>query len=407
MRNKVLFGVLVFALIALPLVGACAKPVPPAPAKIRIGNAISLSGPYAAGAEITQTPNFDLWMEEVNAKGGIYVKEYDKKLPVEIIRYDDKSDAGTMTRLVEKLITEDKVDLLLPPWGTAMHLAAAPIANKYGYPLIGPTISAESLRELIPTLPYFFGILNMPREQGKALVDLLVELGVKRVALIYIEDSYGLEWTGVVKPALEKAGIDIVVLKSYPITVKDLSLVLTEAKAADVDAFLAMSYPDDTFLITGQSITLGFNPKVFYCGVGVAFPVYRDAIFGPAVQGIMGPGAWNPKVPYAGAKEYFDRFVKRWNTEPDRWASAFSYASCQVLEQAIDKVGTLDRAKLRDVIASETFPTVVGPVKFMGGFNIQAPGEIGQWQNGEFEIVAAKEKRTAQPIFPKPEWPKK
>jgi branched-chain amino acid transport system substrate-binding protein len=207
-RNKVLFGVLVFALIALPLVGACAKPVPPvppAPAKIRIGNAISLSGPYAAGAEITQTPNFDLWMEEVNAKGGIYVKEYDKKLPVEIIRYDDKSDAGTMTRLVEKLITEDKVDLLLPPWGTAMHLAAAPIANKYGYPLIGPTISAESLRELIPTLPYFFGILNMPREQGKALVDLLVELGVKRVALIYIEDSYGIEWTGVVKPALEKA----------------------------------------------------------------------------------------------------------------------------------------------------------------------------------------------------------
>ena len=119
--------------------------------KIRIGNAISLSGPYAPGAGMTQIPNYDMWAEEVNAKGGIYVKSYDKRLPVEIIRYDDKSDIGTAVKLVEKLILEDKVDLLLPPWGTAMHFAVAPVANKYGYPLIGPTISSEKLRELAPT----------------------------------------------------------------------------------------------------------------------------------------------------------------------------------------------------------------------------------------------------------------
>jgi hypothetical protein len=63
------------------------------------------------------------------------------------------------------------------------------------------------------------------------------------------------------------------------------------------------------------------------------------------------------------------------------------------------------RKKLRDAIATETFPTVIGPVKFEGGFNIQAPGEIGQWQNGEFEVVAGKKKRTAKPIFPKTPWP--
>jgi branched-chain amino acid transport system substrate-binding protein len=78
----------------------------------------------------------------------------------------------------------------------------------------------------------------------------------------------------------------------------------------------------------------------------------------------------------------------------------------QVLEQAIEKAGTLDRKKIRDVIASSTFPTVIGPVKFVKQFNIQSPGEVGQWQKGSFEIVAAKEKRTAQPIYPKPPWPK-
>lgn len=83
--------------------------------KIRIGNAISLSGPYAPGAITTQIAPYDMWVKEVNAKGGIFVKEYGKKLPIEIIRYDDKSDIGTSVKLVEKLILDDKVDLLLPP----------------------------------------------------------------------------------------------------------------------------------------------------------------------------------------------------------------------------------------------------------------------------------------------------
>jgi branched-chain amino acid transport system substrate-binding protein len=354
---------------------------------------------------MTQIPNYDMWVEEVNAKGGIYVKSYDKRLPVEIIRYDDKSDIGTAVKLVEKLILDEKVDLLLPPWGTAMHFAVAPVANKYGYPLIGPTISSEKLREVAPTIPYFFGILNMPREQGPALVGLLSELKANKVALIYVADAYGIEWTGVVAPALGMAGMDTVILKSYPLGVKDLSPLLKTIKAAKVDALLAMSYPDDTFLMTKQAKELGLNPKLFYLGVGVAFPVYKQMFGGPgAVEGIMGAGAWNPKLPYPGAKGYFDRHVKRWNTEPDRWGSAFAYASVQILEQAIEKVGSLDRAKIRDVIATEAFPTVIGSVKFEGGFNVQSPGEIGQWQKGEFEVVAAKEKRTAAPLFPKPTW---
>ena len=372
--------------------------------KIRIGNVISLSGPYAAGAAMTQIPNYDMWAEETNAKGGLYVKSFNKRLPVEIIRYDDRSDIGTAIKLIEKLILEDKVDLLLPPWGTAMNFAAAPVANKYGYPLIGPTIAAEKIRETLPTLPYFFVILNMPRAQGAALVDLFKELKIEKVALIYVADLYGIEWTAAVAPALGVAGIEVTILKSYPLGSKDLSPLLKTIKAANMDALVAMSYPGDTSLITEQAKVIGLNPKVFYCGVGVAFPTYRDKFGAHTVEGMMGPGAWNPKLPYPGAKEYYDRHVKRWNKEPDRWASAFAYASLQVLEGAIEKAGTIDRKKIRDIIATETFPTVIGPVKFQSGFNVQSPGEIGQWQKGEFEVVAAKEKRTAAPLFPKPPW---
>jgi branched-chain amino acid transport system substrate-binding protein len=374
--------------------------------KIRIGTAISLSGPYSAGAGMTQIPTYNMWVEEVNAKGGLLIKKLNKRVPVELITYDDKSDIGTAVKLVEKLILEDKVDLLLPPWGTAMHFAIAPVVNKYGYPVMGPTVSSENLREIALKVPYFFGILNMPREQGAALADLLEELGVKRVALIYVADAYGIEWTGKVAPDLGIKKIDVVIFKSYPGDVKDLSPLLKTIKAADVDALLCMSYPGDTFLITKQAKELGLNPKVLYLGVGVAFPVYKQMFGGPnVIEGIMGAGAWNPRVAYPGAKEYFERHVKRWKIEPDRWASAFTYASLQILEQSIEKVGSIDRKKIRDTIATQTFPTVIGPVRFEGGFNVQSPGEIGQWQKGEFEVVAAKEKRTAKPIFPKPSWP--
>jgi branched-chain amino acid transport system substrate-binding protein len=89
----------------------------------------------------------------------------------------------------------------------------------------------------------------------------------------------------------------------------------------------------------------------------------------------------------------------------DWYGNPNSYSSMQVVEQALERVGSLDRVAIRNLIASETFDTVLGPCKYVNQFNIQSPGEVGQWQKGEFEVVAGKEKRTAEPIYPKPPWP--
>src|SRR4030042_5015048 len=145
MKNKALLGLFVFAVVVVFSMGATGAKEPPKKDKIRIGQAVSLTGPNAvihiSGAFVPQT----LWVEEVNAKGGIYVKQYGKKLPIEWIQYDDKSDHGTMVRLIEKLILEDKVDFLLPPCSTLYLFAAAPVANKHGYVLLGAEGGAESL----------------------------------------------------------------------------------------------------------------------------------------------------------------------------------------------------------------------------------------------------------------------
>ena len=178
MKNKVLPGILVLLTAVFFLAGTVA-----AKDKIVIGQAISLSGPQAPAVQMSGGPIYELWVEEVNKQGGIYVKEYGKKLPVELKRYDDKTDIGTMANLIEKLIIEDKVDFIFPPWGTAWLFAAAPIANKYGYILIGGPGGAMKLKDL--DLPYFFQVLNFSDTQAPALAAIFKEVGVKSAAVVY------------------------------------------------------------------------------------------------------------------------------------------------------------------------------------------------------------------------------
>jgi branched-chain amino acid transport system substrate-binding protein len=402
---------LTLAALLLSACGGAATPAAPtlapkeAPEKIIIGNAIALSGPNAQGAGLTQIPTYDLWVKDVNAEGGIYVKEFDKRIPVEILRYDDTSDVGTAVQLVEKLIVEDKVHFIFPPWGTAFNFAIAPVVTEHQMPVAGCTVSSKQLATEAHKFPYFFTLLNQPPSQGAALVEVAKELGIKTAAVIHHTDLHGIEFAGDVVPQLSAGGVEIVLYKTYPVAASDLSQLLREVQAADVDALIAFSYPPETFLMTQQMQEIGLNPKLFYATVGIAFPAYRDAFGAEAVEGVMGAGAWNPNVPAEGAREFFDRHVAMHGSEPDRWASAACYATGQVLQQAIEMAGTLDPVAVREAMASGEFKTVLGTVRFENQFNTTYPGQIGQWQNGEFEVIGPASQRTAKPIYPKPAWP--
>jgi branched-chain amino acid transport system substrate-binding protein len=404
MKKKVLLALLIVIPVFMFFVYTSCDAAP-AKDKIRIGWVTSLSGPYASGVAGTNGPVYDLWIDEVNARGGIYVKEYGKKLPIELIKYDDKSDVGAMTKLLEKAIMEDKVDLILPPWGTAMLYAAAPIATKHKYILLGGPGGAVKLKEIMAKVPYFFSVLNTAETQGPALAEIFAELKVKKAAIAYIQDLHGIEYRDVIQAEFKKKGIQVVFAKSFPHGTKDLTPMLKDAKAANVDAFLGFVYPDEAFLMTGQAMEVGFNPKAFFLTVGVCLAPYRDTFTARGVEGVMGAGAWNSKVS-PGAKKLEEGLMKR-KAVIDYWGQLFYYSSLQFFEKAIEEAGTLNQEKIRNVMATKTFDTALGPMKFDKGFISVHPGEIGQWQKGVFEIIDPGKKRTAKPEYPKPEWPKK
>lgn len=387
---------------------------PPVKDKIVLGGSRSLSGANAIYEQAAFGPIYKMWIAEVNAKGGIYVAEYGKRLPIaEPIIYDDTSDLGTMTRLVEKLIVQDKVDFLLPPCSTSFLFAAAPIFNKYGYILLGAEGGATTITDMLPTLPYFFGVLNYSnRYQIPVLAEIFEEVGVKSAAIVFLQDLHGIEYSGVAITELGKKGISIPVVKSVPMDLQDASPILKEAQAANVDALLLFCYPPQSFLAIGQAIALGINFKAVLTGPGGNFQVFPGS-FGPAAEGVMGEGAWNCKSSPEAAK-FCEKFLALYPADAmDWWGGLLYYAGLQFFEQAIEKAGTLNQKAIRDVMATNKFDTVLGPTwfdMFGDGGGLLAiethAGEIGQWQNGVFEVIDPGENRTAAPIYPKPAWPK-
>ena len=384
-------------IITAALLVVLAAPVLAQDAPVKIGYAIARTGPWSAGAQVTQEPNYVLWAEQVNAAGGLNVQG--KRRKVELVGFDDRSETETVVRTYEKLMGTDKVDLILPPWGTGANFAVLPLIQKHGYPMLAPTATGRKLLEL--KNPYFFALLQQPDAMMGALADFLAANGVKTAAVVYVDELFGLENVGALETALKAKNIQIVEKKSYPLGVKDLSPVLRDFKAKNPDAFLGVTYPPDTFLVTGQAKEIGFNPKVFYAAVGTAFPVYKQRM-GEAVEGVAGLGTWNPKMSPA-AKAYFDAHVARFQKEPDRWASAHAWAGLQILQQSVEKVG-LDRKALREHLAPAEFDTIIGKMKFKDGENVSTPGIVSQWQKGEFEVVWPKDRATAPALFPKPAW---
>ena len=376
-----------------------------APEKIKIGNAICLSGPFAIGAYLSQVNPYKLWVEQTNAKGGIYVPKYKKRIPVEYIVYDDRSDIETTVKLAEKLMVQDKVDFMLPPWGTAWNFAVAPVANRYKHFMMGITVSSPKLAERLKATPYFFVVLGQPARLVPSTVRLMQEVGIKSVAVIHTSDLFGLEHVDLIKEHVGKTNIKMALLQAYPPDTQDLSPLIKRVEAENVDAVINYGYPPHTFLLNKQMPALGYNPKFFQNGVGVQFPAYRDAFSAAGVDGVVGQWALTPKMPYPGAKEFFDGYKEMFHEEAAMGGEPGAYASLQILEQSIKKVGDLDRVKIRDVIATDTFDTVIGPMRFEKGINVQWPGDIGQWQKGVYEVVMPKEFRTAAPIYPKPNWP--
>lgn len=389
---------------AATLAASTASLAQSAPATVKIGYAISKTGPFAGGASITTLPAYQLWVKEVNAAGGLMLGG--KRVPIEVIEYDDRSNSEETVKAIERLATQDKVDFILPPWSTGLNLAVGPILNRLGYPHLAVTTNTNRAPELAKRWPNASFWLGLPSELSVSFVDLLAKMRSEgkvgaNVAMVAVSDQFGIELSTAARDAFKKANFNLVYDKSYPPGTQDMQPIVKDAMAANPDVFVAFSYPPDTIAVTDTARVLNFNPKVFFTGVGTAFPLFKQK-FAANADGVMGIGGWNADSP--ALKDYLKRHMEAIGREPDRWANPVTYASLQTLQQAIERVGKIDREAVIKEIHNGTFDTIIGKVKLKDGM-LQDPWAVGQWQNGEYYGVAPSTNPGArQPVLPKPAW---
>lgn len=370
---------------------------------IKIGAVAPKSGPLAGGSTVTQWPNVELWSKQVNAAGGIDVGG--TKMMIEVIEYDDKTNPGEHIKAAQRLATQDKVDFIVAPYGTGFNLAAAPIYAKYGYPQLAVSAITDKGPELTERYDNFFLLLGDTTSFTNSVVELLSDMRAdgkigNRVAMVNVADAFGIELAEAARPALNAANFEIVYDKSYPLGTPDLSPVMKGAVESKPDAFLAWSYPPDTFGLTEQAIIQKMDVGMFYTAVATCFPAYVGA-FGDKIDGVFGAGGVNPDAP--GIADYMAAHKEITGKDADYWASANTYVSLQILQQAIEGSGTIDRGTVTQYIKDNTFDTIMGPINFENQISNKF-WTVGQWQNGKFYGVKSSNMDGAASPIEKVKW---
>ena len=371
---------------------------------VRIGYAISKTGANSGGAGITTLPNYQLWVKDVNDAGGLELPD-GSRLPIEVIEYDDRSSAEEVVRAVERLAAQDKVDFILPPWGTGFNLAVAPLFDRFGYPQLAVSAVTDKAPEFVERWKKSYWLLGGGHDYTNALAGLLTRAAEggqvnKKVAMISVADGFGIDLVTAARPSFQDAGLEIVYDVTYPAGTTDFTPMINEAAGSGADTFVAFSYPPETFAITQQAQVARFNPKVLYLGVGTGFPAY-GANNGESAEGIMSLGGIDPNNAENAA--YRKRHEEATGQAPDLWGSVVTYTSLQMLQQAIQRRG-LDKEAVADELSNGTFQTVLGEVKLEDN-QLRKLWFGGQWQNGQFVAVAPVDREgAASAILPKPEW---
>lgn len=371
---------------------------------VRIGYAVSMTGANAGGAGMTTIPNYKLWLEDVKANGGLELPD-GSKLPVEVIAYDDRSSAEEVVRAVERLAGQDQVDFILPPWGTGFNLAVAPLFHRYGYPQLAVSSVTDKAPEFVERWPKSFWFLGGGSDYAGALANLVAEQADagtvnRQVAMISVADGFGIDLVNAARPAFEAAGLELVMDRTYPVGTQDFTTLLNEAAGSGADTFVAFSYPPDTFALSQQSQVQSFNPKILYLGVGAGFPTYGRNL-GEKAEGIMTLGGID--ITNERNMAYRERHKALNGEYPDLWGSVITYASLQMLQEAIRRVG-LDREAVAQELSTGTFDTVLGETKLEGN-RLRQLWLVGQWQGGNLVGVAPSDRPGAKaPVLPKKPW---
>ncbi|MDF1537027.1 MAG: amino acid ABC transporter substrate-binding protein [bacterium] len=388
--------------------------VPSAFADIVIGHPATLSGSQAkAGEQAVGGVKAAIdWVN--NTRGGVMVGG--KKMMLDYKVYDCESKKESVTSLLERLVTTDKVNFLFAPYSSGLTLAGATVAEKYGVVYMDHGGASDNIfkqgfeyavQTIGPGSKYHAGTLEMVKK---------IDPSAKKVALAYEDSEFARSVMDGAEIRAKELGFDVVFKRTYPAKVTDLTPLLSDLKASGAEIVIGGGHFQDGQLMNKQMADLDINPKLLSLIAAATLPAFGEAL-GELAEGVMGPSHWEYGVTFSaeGAKklgktwigpsqdEYVALFKKAVEKDmlPDYHAAEAS-AAVLALVLAVEKADSLDNDAVRKALGDLTF------MSFYGGWDVDDTGlQVGhsmvdvQWQGGKRMIIWPEAAQTGAPAYPK------
>jgi len=342
---------------------------------ITIGFSMELTGPLAVVGK-SGLLAFQIWADNVNKKGGLLGR------PVKLVYYDDQSNPSNVPGIYEKLISVDKVDLLISSYGTNLVVPAMPVAISHNRLFFGLFALAANKQF---GYPKYFSMLtfgpNPTKSFSQGYFDLAMAQNPKpqTIAIVAADAEFSRNASDGARENAKAAGLNIVYDKTYPPTTVDYTPIVRAVQAAEPDVVYVASYPPDTVGILRAIGEVGLKTQM----VGGAFVGLPAAALktqlGPLMNGVVNVELWEPvkTMEFPGVMDFIKQYQEQAasaGVDPlGYFLPPFAYSELQILGDAIAATGTLDEDKLADYMHSHPFHTIEGDIAF---------GPDGEWTEG-------------------------
>jgi branched-chain amino acid transport system substrate-binding protein len=372
-------ALIIALLLLVGLIAGCAQQATLQPKEIKIGAVVSQTGAYSnLGKDMLQAAQ--LAAEEINAQGGIYVKEFNTKLPVTIIAGDEESTQEGGQKAVTKLILNDNVDILVGGYSSALVPVQEPIVleHKVSYIISGASNPIVTRRTDIDT-SYFFHHCPTTEDYGRVttlFIDQVIRSNVNdrmnfspdrplRLAVLYVDNAFGQGVIAAVNKTVSEPGLktQVVAQKGYARTDTDFRTQLTAIKAANPDVVYLASDPDPSVMIISQARREIGLDVIFVLVENNDDPIYYGVKeFGDysVIESRFNPYLSTKDVATANTK-YKAEYKAKYGTLPGMMATS-TYEAVYIAAKAIENAGTLNKSAIRDAVANIQMPQIVMPM---------------------------------------------
>jgi branched-chain amino acid transport system substrate-binding protein len=368
---------------------------------IVIGASLPLTGEFSQPGGAAKR-GYEVWLEMVNEKGGILGR------PVQLSILDDASEQNTVVADYTKLITRDKVDLLLGTFSSLLNLPASAVAEKNHMVYVEPAGGAPAMFERGFRYLFFAQQATAPH-QADVFVDWVKSLPAgeqpKTAAYPTQDDPFAKPVIDTMRKALEAAGVKTVYSTVYPPETTNFDTIANTIKARNPDLVAQGAVFEDGVGLVRSLIKTGFSPQtLFQTSAPSNSDQYAKGVGEANTEGVFYTVSWSPEADYPLNQDFVRRYQQKFNQVPEEDA-ADAFAAAQVLQAGVEAVGAIDQDKIAEWLHANKVDTILGPLSWDATGAPQSDFLLAQWQGGKSEIVLPKDVATADSVvLPKPDW---